>query len=74
MMADKEALQTELNELYAARTKLLTGSQLESGGYGNRRFQFTPADMNRLEALIRTREGQLGINKKRQRRPFGVSY
>lgn len=73
-MADKEALQTELNELYAARTKLLTGSRMESGGHGDRRWQYSNVDMNRLEARIRTLEGQLGIDKKRQRRAIGVSY
>lgn len=73
-MADKEALQAELNELYAARTKLLTGSNRESISFGDRRVQYTAADVNRLEARIRTLEGQLGINKSRQRRPIGVSY
>lgn len=73
-MVDTAALQTELNELYAVRTKLLTGSKLESGGHGDRRFSYTPADINRVEARIRTLEGQLGINKSRQRRAIGVSY
>lgn len=73
-MADKEALQTELNELYAARTKLLTGSRMESGGHGDSSWRYTSVDMNRLEARIRTLESQLGINPSRQRRAFGVSF
>ncbi|HSH27721.1 MAG TPA: gpW family head-tail joining protein [Wenzhouxiangella sp.] len=73
-MADKQALQTELAELYAARAKLLTGSMRESISFGDRRVQYTAASMNRLEARIRTIEGQLGINSGRRRRAIGVSY
>lgn len=73
-MADKEALQTELNELYAVRTKLLTGSQREQVSFGDRRVTYTAASIDRVEARIRTLEGQLGINKSRQRRAIGVSY
>jgi hypothetical protein len=73
-MVDTAALQTELNELYAARTRLLTGSNLESAGKSDRRLTYTPADMNRLEARIRTIEGQLGINVTSRRRPIGVDY
>ena len=72
---DKAALQTELNDLYAARTAVLTGQQLEAGGSGGsdgRRFQFAKIPLNELEALIRKREGQLGIGQRR--RAYGVSY
>lgn len=73
-MVDIAALQTELNELYAARTRILTGSQQEQLSFGDRRVTYTPADVNRLEARIRTIEGQLGMNVTRRRRAIGVDY
>jgi len=73
-MVDQAALQTELDELYVARRKLLTGSKLESGGHGDRRFSYTPANIDRLEARIRSLESQLGINTARARRPIGISH
>lgn len=73
-MADIEALQTELNELYSARTKLLTGSKMVSGGFKDRRWEYNQVDMDRLEARIRTLEGELGIGANRRRRPIGVIY
>ena len=77
-MVDTAALQTELDELYVVRRKLLTGQSAESVQFGSggasRRIQRTPADIKQVEARIRTLEGQLGINTARARRPFGVSY
>jgi len=73
-MVDTAALQTELAALQAARTRLLTGSQKESVSFGDRRVQYTAANLDRLEARIRSLESQLGINTARARRPIGISH
>ena len=72
---DKAALQTELNDLYAARTAVLTGQQLEAGGAGGsdgRRFQFATIPLTELNARIRTIEAQLGVGQRR--RSVGVCW
>lgn len=76
-MADKEALQTELEELRAARHKLLVGKSVEQvskGGDQSRRVNFTPANLKAIESRIRQIESELGINKDRRRRAIGVCY
>lgn len=69
---DEAALETELDELYVVRRKLLTGSKMESGSHGDRRWQYTQADLPSVEARIRSIEYQLDINQENARRPMGV--
>lgn len=69
---DKAAMETELDELYVVRRKLLTGSKMESGGHGDRRWQYTAANLPDVEARIRFLEHKLGINQEDARRPIGV--
>jgi len=73
-MADTEALQAELNELYAVRTKLLTGSSKEQVQFGDRRVTYSAVNIEQVNARIRTLESQLGINKSRQRRAIGIAH
>jgi len=78
MVDQAAALQSELDELYIVRRKLLTGEHVEQYQFGrgdaSRRVQRTPPDINRVEARIRTLEAQLGINTSRRRGAIGVSY
>ncbi|MFW6024097.1 MAG: hypothetical protein ACOC8P_00580 [Dichotomicrobium sp.] len=69
---DEAALETELDELYVMRRKLLTGSKMESGGNADRRFQYKMPTLPEVEARIRSIEHQLGINTDQARGPIGV--
>lgn len=78
-MVDLVALQTELDELYVVRRKLLTGGSVESvdirtAGSASRSVSFSPVDLERVEARIRSLEQQLGLNVRSRRRPIGVSF
>lgn len=69
---DKAALESELDELYVVRRKLQTGKNPESVSHGDRRVQYTAANLPDVEARIRTIESQLGINQENARRAYGI--
>lgn len=69
---DKAAMETELDEMYVVRRKLLTGSKLESGGHDDRNFTYNRASLPAVEARIRFLEHKLGINQEDARRPIGI--
>lgn len=70
-MADTAALQTELDELKAARHKLLTGTSTVEVRYAGRVIVRQPADLPAINARIRELEVALG--KSGRRAPIGVS-
>ena len=55
--------------------KLLTGTQMVSVGYRERRVQYTQANVNELRQYIRELEAQCGDSgNAKPRRPFEVTW
>lgn len=59
-MADLSTLQQRLTEAEQAYHRLLTGSQTESIGSGDRRVQYTQANADRLASYISSLKSQIG--------------
>lgn len=70
-MVDKAALQTELDELKAARHKLLLGGQEAEVRLPDRTIKFNATGVDRITARIRELEVQLQAPGRR--RAIGVS-
>lgn len=62
----------KLTEAEAALHKLLTGSQVVQVGYGERRVQYTQANISELRQYIATLKG--AIDPTVARRPMGVVW
>ncbi len=70
-MAEMTAAE-KLAEAETALHKLLTGTKLVQVGYGERRLQYTQANVADLRAYIAQLKGE--IDPCKARRPFGVVF
>lgn len=71
-MAEAKSCEERLSEAKAALHELLTGTNVVSVGYGERRIQFTSADINNLRQYINGLEIECGCG--RRRRPFHMEW
>lgn len=62
----------KITEAETALHKLLTGTKLVQVGYGERRIQYTQANIQALREYIATLKGEADPTK--QRRPMGVVW
>lgn len=61
-------LQTDLAEAEAARHKLLIGQSVTVRGHGDRRIEYAPADLGKLDAYIADLRRQIsGVSRGRNR-------
>lgn len=76
-MTDTTTLRTWLSEAYAARHKLVTGSQVERLQHGDTSTQFTRATLSDLDAYIASLQSQLAgadAAPTQVRRPINFTY